>query len=96
MVKLFCQGCLECTLQRAVYHRKDVITSHLTAEKPRLSWSLDCAPRLGASQNRRLTIVVGVDDFSKFVVLTAVEDLSSKSARDWFLQEVVAKFGKPR
>ena len=83
-------------MQTAVFRRKDVISRHLTASRPRISWSLDIAPRLGGSGDNRTSIVVAVDDFSKYVVLTPLLSIDSAAMASWFLQFIVAPYGKPQ
>ena len=67
---------------------------HLAAAGPRLSWSIDCAPRLGGGDRRR-TIVVAVDDYTKYTIISALDNLSAEAMADWVLSHLVAPFGAP-
>jgi hypothetical protein len=48
-VKNYCQTCLACQLETAVFRRADMLGGHLTAMAPRVAWSLDCAPSIQTS-----------------------------------------------
>jgi IS30 family transposase len=78
-----------------VFHRKDVITRHLQAKRPRQSWSLDCAPHIGTIDGKRVSIIVAVDDFTKFTKLALVDNLDSTATAKWFSEHIVAVHGKP-
>ena len=44
---------------------------------PRICYSLDCAPSIKAAGNTKATILVVVDDFSKFIILRPIYHLDS-------------------
>ncbi len=94
-IKAFSRACLGCALQTAVFHREDAIRKHITAIAPRTSWSLDCAPAIVAG-DKRATIIIAMDDFSKFMVAGILEKLDSKNVAKWFLNNVLALAGKPK
>ena len=93
-VKAFQTSCLGCALQTAVFHRENTIRQHITAVAPRTSWSVDCAPAISA-KDKRVTIIVAVDDFSKFIIAGVLENLDSRKTAAWFLNHVLALAGKP-
>jgi hypothetical protein len=62
-----------------------VLGGHLSAERPRESWSIDCAPSMLGKDEKRRTILIFVDDFSKMVILVVLDKLNSMTVRNAFL-----------
>lgn len=77
-VRHHCEHCLACQLQSVVFRRRDTLGGHLVTSGPRTSWSLDCAPAIATADGTRQSILVMVDDFSKFTILAVLPVLSSK------------------
>ena len=80
-VRRVAQSCLPCQLQTAVFRRREEVGGHLAADQPRVAWSLDCAPGLNTPSGRRKSILICVDDFSRYVVLIPMDRLDSASVR---------------
>lgn len=76
-VKNFQAACLGCALQNVTFNRENTINAHITALEPRASWSVDCAPSISAG-DKRVSIIVAIDDFSKFVIAGTLESISSR------------------
>ena len=68
----------------------------MAAGAPRIAWSLDSAPGVNTPSGRRKSILVIVDDFSRYVVLVPMCKLDSASVRDTFLQRILAVYGRPQ
>ena len=86
LVRQVCQQCLACQLQYAVLRRRDYIGGHLVPRMPRIAWSLDCAPAIRTAGGERATVLVIVDDFSKFVILVSIQHLTSQAMAQAFLE----------
>lgn len=95
-VKTFCQRCLACQLQKAVFNRDTDLRGHLSADLPRTCWSIDCAPNMPASTGGRTNIIVAVDDFSKMTLLGVLPNLTSAEVKKWMEREILYRYGKPR
>ena len=64
--------------------------------RPRQVYSIDLIPDIQpASVQGNNQIVVLVDNFSKFVLLGALPNRTSKTLATWFMREVVGVFGVP-
>ena len=88
-------SCLACSMARAVFRRRNSIGGHLATNAPRISWSLDCAPSIKGPNGTRASILVMVDDFSKFVILRVLPNLTSKAVADAFLEAVLCWRSRP-
>ena len=89
------KNCIACQLAGTVFHRRDTIGGHLASNAPRTAWSLDCAPSIKGPQGQKQSVLVIVDDFSKFVLLKLVTHLSSKAVAQIFLSDVISTYGRP-
>ena len=94
-VRRYCDSCLACQLQSAVFRRAETLGGHLTAPAPRVAWSLDCAPALATKDGNRSSILIMVDDFTRYVVCALMPRLDSRSVRDVFVSRVLAVYGRP-
>lgn len=56
---------------------------------------MDCAPNMPQGNGQRTNILVAVDDFSKFVMLTTLENLTSAEVRRWFERNILYLYGRP-
>ena len=56
---------------------------------------LDCAPSIRAAGGARVTILVKVDNFSKFVILVPLMQLTSQAVAQAFLERILAVYGRP-
>ena len=65
------------------------------ATTPRVAWSLDCAPGLMTPSGRRKSVLIMVDDFTRFTILVPLDRLDSASVRSAFLERVLAVYGRP-
>lgn len=95
-IDAYCSVCLECSLQNALFHHKDHIAKHLNCRELRASWSLDLVPRINTPEGSCKSIMVAVDNFTKFTVRDLLDSHRSKDSAKWFLQEIVANFGISR
>lgn len=71
-----CKECLACQLLSRVFSYRDWMGGYLVPSTPRLTQSLDYTSTLGQAQE---TILIIVEDFSKFVVLCILNHLTSAS-----------------
>lgn len=55
---------------------------------------MDCAPRLMSRSGRKSVLVI-VDDFSKFTLLLVLDRLDSKSVKEAFIRHVLSAYGRP-
>lgn len=91
----FCKSCLACQLETAVFRRADALSGHLTASRPRVAWSMDCAPSLGTASGERVSILIVVDDFTRYVLCAALPSLTSRAVRQVFIERILTVYGKP-
>ena len=94
-VKQFCKACLSCQLESAVFRRQDVLSGHLSASRPRLSWSLDCAPSIKTTRGDRVSILIAVDDFTRYVLCALLPKLDSRSVKRAFMERILMVYGRP-
>lgn len=89
-------ACLACQLEGGVFRRRDVLGGHLAPRMPRVAWSLDCAPAIRTHKGEKATILVAVDDFSKFVLLIPLVQLSGTTVAQALLERIFGVYGRPR
>ena len=68
---------------------------HLHASRPREAWSLDCAPHLPGTDGNKVSVLIMVDDFSKFVLLKTLPNLQSQTVARVVEADIIWTFGKP-
>ena len=56
---------------------------------------MDCAPSLGTPSGARVSILVAVDDFTRYVLCIALEKLDSKAVKRAFVERILTVYGKP-
>ena len=56
---------------------------------------MDCAPNLPTPSGARVNLVIWVDDFSKFVILRATDNLRSETLAQMLEREIIWNFGRP-
>ena len=78
-----------------MFRRSDQLGGHLTASQPRVSWSLDCAPSIQTRDGQRVSVLVMVDDFTRFVVAVPLPKLDSKAVRQAFVERILMVYGRP-
>ena len=71
------------------------MSGHLSASKPRIAWSLDCAPSIKTSSGGRASILVAVDDFTRYVLCVVLPKLDSKAIRQAFVERILTVYGRP-
>ncbi len=57
---------------------------------------MDCTPSIKTTGGKRASVLVVVDDFSKFCLLHILPDLTSAAVATAFLTHVLCVYGKPR
>lgn len=82
-------------MAHGVFNRNVTISKHLISSSPGACWSLDCAPQLKRKSGKRVSIIVAVDDFSKYVVIGTLKGQKSSEVTEWMLTRVLSYFGKP-
>lgn len=68
----------------------------MSASQPRVAWSMDCAPNIMTQDGHRLSILIIVDDFTRFVVAIPLPKLDSKTVSKVFTERILAVYGRPR
>ena len=53
----------------------------MTAAAPRVAWSLDCAPSIKTADGSRYSILVAVDDFTRYTLCIELPRLDSNSVK---------------
>ena len=56
---------------------------------------MDCAPALGAAGAGRKTIIVAVDDFSKYTLLGILDSHTPAAVVEWLGNTIISIFGVP-
>ena len=79
-----------------MFRRSEHLGGHLSASAPRSAWSLDCAPSIGTSSGTQKSILIVVDDFTRFVLCIVLPKLNSKIVRNTFIERILTVYGKPQ
>ena len=95
-VRAYCATCLSCQLENAVFRRAEVLGGHLTAAAPRVAWSLDCAPAIKTAEGSRSSILIAVDDFTRYTLCIEIPRLDSNAVKKAFVERIVGPYGRPQ
>lgn len=68
---------------------------HLSATASRTAWSMDCAPALATRDGQRASVLIVVDDFTRYVICTLMPRLDSAAVRDVFVERILTPYGRP-
>lgn len=68
----------------------------MTAAAPRVAWSLDCAPSIKTADGSRYSILVAVDDFTRYTLCVVLPRLDSNSVKKAFVERIVGPYGRPQ
>lgn len=60
-----------------------------------LAWDIDLLEKLPAGQGGEQVVVLAVDHFTKFVELDCLGDRNSFTVAQWFMEQIVARYGCP-
>ena len=66
----------------------------MTAAAPRVAWSLDCAPSIRTADGGRSSILIAVDDFTRYTMCIEMPRLDSNSVKRAFMERIVAPYGR--
>ena len=59
-------------------------------------WEIDFLGRFPTSFNGNIYLIVGIEQVSKWVEVKAVRDESAKTAAQFFVENIVCRFGSPK
>ena len=55
---------------------------------------MDCAPAIKTVQGNRVSILIAVDDFTRYVLCVVLPKLDSKATRQAFLERILTVYGR--
>ena len=68
----------------------------MSAHMPRVAWSLDCAPSIATNSGERASILIAVDDFTRYVLCIVLPKMDSHTVKEAFIERILTVYGKPQ